>query len=106
MTLLTIFVSVLFVWICELCLNSKMVVEDWKIGWKVKRPEAKIDQAKIAGLVKKFMDLEDGEGKETRSRVRELQHTWKGAIEEGGSFKSNFSAFIRDFLQCHAHQAN
>lgn len=42
--------------------NSKMVVEDWKIGWKVKKgkgdEEVLVRREEIMGIVKRFMDLE------------------------------------------------
>ncbi|XP_040363369.1 UDP-glycosyltransferase 87A1 isoform X1 [Rosa chinensis] len=83
--------------------NSKVVVEDWKIGWRVKSTEVKIDHLvtseEIAVLVKKFMDLEDDEGKELRRRTSQLQQIWKGAIAEGGSTKTDINAFIRDISQ-------
>lgn len=86
-------------------MNSKLVVEDWKIGWRVKSTEAKINhlvtREEIAGLVNKFMDLEDDEGKEMRRRASELQEIWKGAIAEGGSSKININAFIRDISKGH-----
>ncbi|KAM5583094.1 hypothetical protein ABKV19_003153 [Rosa sericea] len=81
-------------------MNSKAIVEDWKIGWRVKSTEAKIDHLvtseEIAGLVKKFMDTEDGEGKDMRRRARNFQQIFHGAIAEGGSSESNISAFISD----------
>ncbi|KAK9940875.1 hypothetical protein M0R45_017515 [Rubus argutus] len=84
-------------------MNSKLVVEDWKIGWRVKSTEAKIDhlvtREEVAGLVKKFMDLEDDQGKEMRRRARELQQIWQGAIAEGGSSKTNINAFVKGIWQ-------
>ncbi|KAK1398672.1 hypothetical protein POM88_008535 [Heracleum sosnowskyi] len=46
--------------------NSKMVVEDWKIGWRVKRPtavETLVTRVEIATLVKGFMDFPRNEDK-------------------------------------------
>ncbi|XP_004294771.1 PREDICTED: UDP-glycosyltransferase 87A1-like [Fragaria vesca subsp. vesca] len=84
-------------------LNSKLVVEDWKIGWRVKSTEAKIDHLvtsdEIASLVKKIMNLGDDEGKEMRRRITELQQILQGAIKEGGSSQTNINAFIRGILQ-------
>jgi hypothetical protein len=81
-------------------MNSKMIVEDWKIGWRVKSTDVKMDhlvtREEIAGLVTKFMDLEDGEGKEMRRRTREHQQIYHGAIAEGGSSETNISAFVRN----------
>ncbi|KAB2616622.1 UDP-glycosyltransferase 87A1-like [Pyrus ussuriensis x Pyrus communis] len=58
-------------------MNSNQIVEDWKVGWRVRKIEDKIDhlvtKEEFAGLMKKFMDLEDAEGKEMRRRARELK---------------------------------
>ncbi|BBH04588.1 UDP-Glycosyltransferase superfamily protein [Prunus dulcis] len=75
-----------------------LIVEDWKVGLRVKKAEVKIDH-----LVKKFMDLEDEEGKEMRRRARELKKICHGAIAEGGSSETNINAFIRSISQGHEH---
>ncbi|XP_050369322.1 UDP-glycosyltransferase 87A1-like [Argentina anserina] len=84
-------------------MNSKVIVEDWKTGWRVKSTEAKIDylvtSEEIAMLVKTFMDLEHDEGKEMRERASELQQIWKGAIAKGGSTKANINAFVGDISE-------
>ncbi|XP_073294293.1 UDP-glycosyltransferase 87A2-like [Primulina huaijiensis] len=53
-------------------LNANMIIEDWRIGWRVKRDEygdddclAKRDD--IADLVWRFMEMESPERKELRS---------------------------------------
>ncbi|CAI0504166.1 unnamed protein product [Linum tenue] len=43
--------------------SSKVIVEDWRIGWKVKE-EAWMGRERVAGIVKKFMDCENAEVKE------------------------------------------
>ena len=46
--------------------NSKAVVEDWKIGWRVKREEGVetlVTREEIVELVRRFMDLESEEGR-------------------------------------------
>ncbi|XP_068339594.1 UDP-glycosyltransferase 87A1-like [Pyrus communis] len=52
---------------------SNMIVEDWKVGWRVRKAEDKMDhlvtREEIAGLAQKFMDLEDDEGREMRRRA-------------------------------------
>ncbi|KAM1602225.1 hypothetical protein ACFX1Z_028960 [Malus domestica] len=81
-------------------MNSNQIVEEWKVGWRVRKIEDKIDhlvtKEEIAGLMKKFMDLEDDEGKEMRRRARELKQLCHDAIAEGGSSHTNIKAFIRD----------
>ncbi|PQQ06558.1 hypothetical protein Pyn_40435 [Prunus yedoensis var. nudiflora] len=86
---------------------SNLIVEDWKVGLRVKKAEVKIDhlvtREEIAGLVKKIMDLEDEEGKEMRRRARELKKICHGAIAEGGSSETNINAFVRSISQGHEH---
>ncbi|KAL7214494.1 hypothetical protein ACSBR1_026830 [Camellia fascicularis] len=63
--------------------NSKSIVEDWKIGWKVRRgmsaDEHLVTREEIAKLIQRFMDLESVEGKEMRRRAKELQQIFKNA---------------------------
>ncbi|XP_059430670.1 UDP-glycosyltransferase 87A1-like [Corylus avellana] len=84
--------------------NSKLIVEDWRIGWRVKEDvgvDCLVAREQIKGIVQKFMDLESGEVKEMRKRTSELQQICQRAIEKGGSSETNISAFIRDISQCH-----
>ncbi|KAM0995877.1 hypothetical protein ACFX2C_005951 [Malus domestica] len=85
---------------------SKLIVEDWKVGWRLRKAEDKRDHLvtseEIAGLAQKFMDLEDDEGREMRRRARELKQICHDAIEEGGSSQTNINAFVGDIFQGHA----
>ena len=79
--------------------NGKLIVEDWKIGWRVRRElgkEVLVKRDEIACLVKKFMDLESNEGNEMRRRARELQEICQQAITKGESSYTNLEAFARD----------
>ncbi|KAI6670918.1 hypothetical protein NL676_005803 [Syzygium grande] len=69
--------------------NSKIVVDNWKVGWMV-------GEGDIAGLVRKFMDLGDSESKELRRRAGHLQELCRHAIRLEGSSGTNIGAFIRD----------
>ncbi|XP_057956712.1 UDP-glycosyltransferase 87A2-like [Malania oleifera] len=65
--------------------NSKIVVEDLKIGWRVRETsvvevETLVNRDDIAWLVQRFMDLENAEIKDMRKRVRELQDMCLGTI--------------------------
>ncbi|XP_034687624.1 UDP-glycosyltransferase 87A1-like [Vitis riparia] len=83
-------------------LNSKLIVEDWKIGWRVKREvgmETIAKRDEIAGLVKRFMDGEGEEGKEIRRRARELREICRLVIKKGGSSDTSLGAFVRDISQ-------
>ncbi|KAK7300884.1 hypothetical protein RJT34_11735 [Clitoria ternatea] len=83
-------------------LNSKLVVEDWKVGWRVKT-EAKEDtwirRDEIANLVKKFMNLGGDEVKDVRCRAKEIQKIFQHAIASGGSAESDLNAFVRHIIQ-------
>lgn len=79
--------------------NSKLIVEDWKVGWRVKKEggvEKLVKREEIAELVRRFMDLESDKGKEMRGRVREVQEISRRAIGKSGSCITNLDAFIRD----------
>ncbi|KAJ1437568.1 UDP-glucuronosyl/UDP-glucosyltransferase [Sesbania bispinosa] len=83
-------------------LNSKYIVEDWKVGWRVKtevKQDILIRKDEIASLIKKFMDLDDGEARVVRKRARELQQICQRAIANGGSSETNMKAFLGHISQ-------
>ncbi|KAH7862590.1 hypothetical protein Vadar_006861 [Vaccinium darrowii] len=84
--------------------NSKTIVEDWKIGWKVRRgmgeEEHLVTRKEIAGIVQRFMDLESDEVKEMRRRAKELKEVCQRAVCKGGPVETAIDAFIHDILQC------
>ncbi|KAF8369962.1 hypothetical protein HHK36_032007 [Tetracentron sinense] len=80
--------------------NSKAIVDDWKVGWRVMGAENLVKREEIGSIVQRFMDLERDESKEMRSKARELQETCQRAIGKGGSLETNLDAFIKDVLQC------
>ncbi|KAG5238616.1 UDP-glycosyltransferase 87A [Salix suchowensis] len=82
--------------------DSKIIVEDWEIGWRVKRgagSEKLVTRDEIAKLVKSFMDAENSEVKEMRKKAKELQETCNAAIGNGGSSDNNLDSFIRGISQ-------
>ena len=82
--------------------NSRAAVEDWKIGWRVKRQagvETLVLREEIAELLKRFMDLESHEGKEMRRRARKVQKICEEATANGGSSETNMDAFTREITQ-------
>ncbi|KAG5254006.1 UDP-glycosyltransferase 87A [Salix suchowensis] len=82
--------------------DSKLIVEDCQIGWRVKRDERSeilVTREEISKLVKSFMDAENMEVKAMRKRAKELQETCRGAIAQGGSSDTNLDSFIRDISQ-------
>ncbi|XP_057484629.1 UDP-glycosyltransferase 87A1-like, partial [Actinidia eriantha] len=83
-------------------LCSKFVVEDWKIGWRVRKErdlECLVRREEIAELVQAFMDSKSAVRKEMMTRAKELQGTCRRAIENGGSSETNLHAFIKDITK-------
>ncbi|GAB2286079.1 hypothetical protein Dimus_020503 [Dionaea muscipula] len=80
--------------------NSKMIVDDWKIGRRVRKSGAMDDKwvtrEEIAGIVKEFMDLGSKEREGMVRRARRLQEVLRGAISDGGSAASNLNAFFQE----------
>ncbi|KAF2322692.1 hypothetical protein GH714_028709 [Hevea brasiliensis] len=82
--------------------NSKKIVEDWKIGWRVKQGvegENLVTREEIAKLVQSFMDKENSEVIEMREKAKEVQEACQAAISERGSSDSNLDFFLRDISQ-------
>uniref|UniRef100_A0A2N9IP96 Glycosyltransferase n=1 Tax=Fagus sylvatica TaxID=28930 RepID=A0A2N9IP96_FAGSY len=86
---------------------SRLIVEDWKIGWRVKRSkvgsEMFVTKEEISELVQRFMNVESGESKELRERARGLKDTCRQAIIEGGSSYTNLDAFVESIALSHNH---
>ena len=55
-----------------------------------------VSRVEIARLVHKFMNFENDEVKEIRTRASEVQRICQRAIAKGGSFETNINAFIQD----------
>ncbi|XP_031271780.1 UDP-glycosyltransferase 87A1-like [Pistacia vera] len=65
--------------------NSKRIVEDWKIGWRVRREvgsESLVTREEISELVKRLMDMNSTERKVVSKRARELKEICRGAVAE------------------------
>ncbi|KAH0750163.1 hypothetical protein KY290_029395 [Solanum tuberosum] len=79
--------------------NSKQIVEDWKIGYRVKKHEqCSISREEISSLLKWFMDSGNEEVMETRRRAEEIQKICQFSTANGGSSEINIGAFIKDVL--------
>ncbi|KAK6234572.1 hypothetical protein QUC31_018374 [Theobroma cacao] len=77
--------------------NSKRIVEDWKIGWRMKRDAGSntlTRREEISDLVQRFMDPESSDRMEMVKRARKLQDICQAAVAEGGSSDTNLDAFI------------
>lgn len=80
--------------------NGKQVEQDWKIGWRVKKPRDElVSRQVIAENVRRFMDLDGEDGKEIRKRASELQRACGEAVVKGGLSYSNVDAFIGDMSE-------
>ncbi|KAL4571906.1 hypothetical protein LXL04_018673 [Taraxacum kok-saghyz] len=64
----------------EQVINSHVIVDDWKIGWKLKKNESLVQREKIAVVVKSFMDSENVERKEIVENVEMLREI---VVEKG-----------------------
>lgn len=88
--------------------NCKLIVEDWRIGWSVRkklvRVENPVSRDAIKEHVMKFMDLQSSEGKQMRRRVKELQEKCQDAITKDGSSEINIKSFIRDIARYCGHE--
>ncbi|KAG6431235.1 hypothetical protein SASPL_109313 [Salvia splendens] len=77
--------------------NSKMVVEDWGFGMRVKKEDDSLVKGdEIAELLLRVMDSESSEAKERRRRAKEMQEICKSASGLGGSSHVDLLAFIKD----------
>ncbi|WMV15255.1 hypothetical protein MTR67_008640 [Solanum verrucosum] len=76
--------------------NSKQIVEDWKIGWRVnKESENLVKRDEIALLVQSFMDLDSYHGREMRKRSMGIRKIFQESVESG-AIQGNINKFIRD----------
>ncbi|KAF6138922.1 hypothetical protein GIB67_025651 [Kingdonia uniflora] len=84
-------------------LNAKQIVDDWKIGVRVKESgsEVVVKREDIAITVQRFMDLDGDGSKEMRRRASGLKETCRLALANGGSSASTLNAFVREILQSH-----
>ncbi|XP_060181276.1 UDP-glycosyltransferase 87A2-like [Lycium barbarum] len=79
--------------------NSKLIVEDWKIGCRLNNEsENLVKRDEIALLVQRFMDLDSYQGREMRRRAMEIRKSCQEAIEDG-AIQGNIDRFIRDISQ-------
>ncbi|KAI3526314.1 hypothetical protein L1887_05562 [Cichorium endivia] len=82
--------------------NSKMIVEDWKMGMRVRTEEGiLVTREEIVILIKCFMDGESEEGKEMRRRSMEVKRICRQALAEGGSAQIDINSFISDISRSH-----
>ncbi|CAO2824846.1 unnamed protein product [Amaranthus hypochondriacus] len=78
--------------------NSKFLVEDLRIGWRVLKNGDTKTREEIAQIVRKFMDSENEERKEMVRRAQEVRDTFHKAIANGGSAASDLDTFVNKIL--------
>lgn len=86
--------------------NSKLIVEDWKIGWRMKQNvqvDNLVTRVEIAKLVQKFMDLESDEVQEIRTKAGEVKQICQRSIAKGGSAQTRINAFIKNLSDCRGY---
>ena len=75
-------------------------MEDWKVGYKVKRgiehAESLVIRHEISDLVNRFMDPKSEDRKAMIKRVKELQKECHQEIAQGGSSNTSLDAYIKD----------
>eukprot|EP01018_Ginkgo_biloba_P005998 Gb_26148 [translate_table: standard] len=72
--------------------NRMLLVDQWKVGLKLKqREDGIVDRGQVARAVKAL--IEGDEGKEMRQRAGELRNRAKKAVMKGGSSFNNLEAF-------------
>ncbi|GMH02494.1 hypothetical protein Nepgr_004333 [Nepenthes gracilis] len=79
--------------------NSKLLVEDWQVGWRMKRQMGKevlVKGEEIGWKVKIFMDLESAKRKILEERCKLIQEMCQAAIAECGSSETSLSEFFKN----------
>jgi len=77
-------------------IDSKVIVEDRKVGWRVKEDNevnTLVEKDEIVMLLQKFMDLDSEFVNEIRERSKTLWQICCRAITNGGSCCNGFECF-------------
>ncbi|KAK1426933.1 hypothetical protein QVD17_15613 [Tagetes erecta] len=76
--------------------NSKMIVEDWKVGLNMRKKVEVFKADQIAKIVREFMDPHSVVRIEMMERAKEIQLICQESVGEGGSVDKDLDAFVRD----------
>ncbi|KAK6147043.1 hypothetical protein DH2020_017955 [Rehmannia glutinosa] len=79
--------------------NTKLVVDDWKIGIRLCDHGTSVDRKVVAEKIKSFMSE-----KRLREEAEKVKETYHNALKSDGSSERNFDQFINDLkkkLACH-----
>lgn len=78
--------------------NSKLVVEDWGVGWRGKTNvgagDSVVPRERIAEVAKRFMDSDSDERKDLEKRCREVREIARATVAGGGSAEGGLDAFF------------
>ncbi|KAL5753581.1 hypothetical protein ACOSP7_021801 [Xanthoceras sorbifolium] len=86
--------------------QSKQVVEDLKIGLRLKKEmgdKTLVTREEIAKTIQTLMNVDSSERKRLVKRVKQVQEICQAAMKKGGSSHTALDAFIQNILQGHAH---
>ncbi|KAL5751628.1 hypothetical protein ACOSQ2_022135 [Xanthoceras sorbifolium] len=86
--------------------QSKQVVEDLKIGLRLKKEmgdKTLVTREEIAKTIQTLMNVDSSERKQLVKRAKEVQEICQAAMKKGGSSHTALDAFIQNILQGHAH---
>ncbi|KAI3526501.1 hypothetical protein L1887_05757 [Cichorium endivia] len=78
-------------------LNSKAIVEDWKVGWKVRKEMGGIKRDDIANVVREFMDAKSVERLGMMERAKKIHEICQSVVE-GGSTQEDLKEFVKGML--------
>ncbi|KAH7565762.1 hypothetical protein JRO89_XS08G0013100 [Xanthoceras sorbifolium] len=86
--------------------QSKQVVEDLKIGLRLKKEmgdKTLVTREEIAKTIQTLMNVDSSERKQFVKRAKEVRQICQAAMKKGGSSHTALDAFIQNILQGHAH---
>ncbi|GKD58729.1 UDP-glycosyltransferase 87A2-like protein, partial [Tanacetum coccineum] len=77
--------------------NSKMIVDDWKMGKRVRIKDGiLVSREEIVNLIRSSMDRNSEEGKEMWKQAQEVKKICRQAIAVGGSAQVDIDSFISE----------
>lgn len=77
--------------------NDEKIVEEWGIGWRMRKDEGFVGRDEIANLVGRFLDGENFDVQNLRKRASEMRDICHKAVEGGSSIK-NLDACISNIV--------
>nr|GEU98384.1 UDP-glycosyltransferase 87A1-like [Tanacetum cinerariifolium] len=80
-------------------LNSKEIIEDWKIGKNMRKEVQVFRRDKIAEVVRVFMDSKSVDRIEMMARAKKLQKVCQESVGEGGSAYKDLDDFVKEIVK-------